>query len=192
MVAAWRPIPVLSTGSRGQRKERPIGSLFSFVTDACRYLMNKSSTRLAPASGGASAAARPVRAPEPIRVIEAIPKYKHPACPHKGPVGGLEANWARMPEFPAPGRGSGPLKGTSTASGPGLAVGQDRPSLLCSGDSGRDGQDVPMVTDRSSTIMAPLPDATSPVSGGRPRFRPARPQPAGNPGRCGRRCSGAG
>jgi len=122
--------------------------------------MNESSTRLAPASGGASAAARPVRAPEPIRVIEAIPKYKHPACPHKGPVGGLEANWARIPEFPAFGRGLDLLEETSTAPGPGLVVGQDRPSLLCSGDSGRDRQDVPMVTDRGTTILAPLLDNT--------------------------------
>src|SRR5262249_7352893 len=115
-------------GAAAREKSDPFGSLFSFVTDACRYLMNESSTSLAPAAGGASAAARALRAPEPIRMIEAIPKYKHPACPHKGPVGGLEANWARIPEFPARGRGSGPLEETSTAPGPGLAVGQDRPS----------------------------------------------------------------
>src|SRR5262249_53202435 len=122
--------------------------------------MNESSTRIAPASGGASAAARPVGAPEPIRGIEAIPKYKDPACLHKGPVGGLEANWARIPGFPAFCRGLDLLEETSTAPGPGLVVGQDRPSLLCSGDSGRDWQDVPMVTDRGTTIMAPLLDNT--------------------------------
>jgi hypothetical protein len=63
-----------------------------------------------------------------------------------------------MPKFLAPGRGSGPLEASSTAPGPGLAVGQDRPSLLCSRDSGGDRQDVPKVTDRGTTIMAPLLD----------------------------------
>src|SRR5262249_3154950 len=54
---------------------------------------------------------------------------------------------------PAFGRGFGPFEETSTAPGPGLAVGQDRPSLLSSGDSGRGRQDVPMVTDRETMIM---------------------------------------
>jgi hypothetical protein len=79
---------------------------FFHVTDACRYLMILSSTQMAApvSAGGASAAARPVRAPEPITAIKAIHKYKQPVRPHKGPVGGSAVIRASPVKFPAAGR----------------------------------------------------------------------------------------